>query len=438
MIVDRRTMLAAGAALAAGPALAQQRGRAVDPRFPANFLWGASTAGHQIEGNNVNSDCWVLENVKPTLFSEPSGDAANSFHLWPVDLGLAKGLGLNAYRFSLEWARIEPEQGLFSIAMLDHYKAIVEGCRARGMTPVVTFTHYTAPRWFAAGGGWTRPDSPTLFARFCDRAMRHLGAGIGYAATFNEPNIMNILEQVLPREASAGMRAMLAAAGKATNSAKFVGGNAVNAEDIPTTTANQIAGHKAARAAIKAIRPDLPVGVTLAMFDDEAVGPGSIRDAMRAKLYGAWLAAMPGNADFIGVQNYETRRWDAKGPVEPPAGAERGYMGAWVNPPSLANACRYAYQATRLPIFVTEHGIGTDDDAVRARLIPASLRALKVAMGEGLPVLGYMHWSLIDNFEWISGFKTHFGLHSVDRTTFKRTAKPSAAVYAAIVARNAV
>lgn len=436
-MLTRRTFttmaVAALAPLASNPRAAIRQDEAPRGKFPRDFLWGAATAGHQIEGNNVNSDGWLLENVKPTVYAEPSADACNSFELWPVDLDLAKGLGLNAYRFSLEWARIEPEHGLFSIAMLDHYKAIVDGCRARGMVPVVTFNHYTAPRWFAATGGWTRDDSPSLFARFCDRAARHLGSGIGYALTMNEPNIMNVLQQVLPVPAFQGIRAMLVAAAQASGSTKFVAGNAVDAEDIPVTTARQISAHKAGRAAIKAAWPNLPVGVSLAMFDDQAVGPNSIRDAMRTKLYGAWLDALPGNADFIGVQNYESRRWGEQGPIEPPAGADRGYMGAWVNPPSLANAVRYAHQVTGLPTFVTEHGVGTDDDSLRARLIPAALRELRSAIDGGVPVLGYMHWSLVDNFEWISGYKTRFGLHSVDRSTFQRTAKPSAAVYSAIV-----
>jgi beta-glucosidase len=121
--------------------------------------------------------------TKPSIFLEKSGDATNSFELWPTDLELVRNLGLNAYRFSLEWSRVEPEPGQFSLAMLDHYKAIIEGCRARGITPFVTFNHATTPRWFAAAGGWTSPSSPDLFARYCERAARHLGGSIGYAAT---------------------------------------------------------------------------------------------------------------------------------------------------------------------------------------------------------------------------------------------------------------
>jgi beta-glucosidase len=436
-MIDRRTLLAAGAALAAAPAWAAKKALASSPAFPTGFLWGSATAGHQVEGNNVNSDTWLLETMKPTLFAEPSGDAVNSFELWPQDLDLVKSYGLNTYRFGIEWSRIEPEPGQFSIAMLDHYKAMIEGCHARGLTPMVTFNHFTTPRWFAAMGGWTHADAPRLFARYCDRAARHLAAGIGYATTLNEPNLMNILALILPPQVWELNKAMTEAAARATGSAKFSSANAANAEDMEAMTVNMIAGHKAGRAAIKAVRPDLPVGVSLAMFDDQAAGKDSIRDAMRAKLYGAWLPAVRGD-DFLGVQNYERSVWDAKGKLPPPPGAKLNYSGAEVYAPSLAGAVRYAHQATGLPIIVTEHGVGTDDDSIRAELIPAALAELKKAMDEGVPVKGYVHWSLLDNFEWIFGYKPHFGLTAVDRTTFKRTPKPSSAVLARIARANSL
>jgi beta-glucosidase len=444
MHITRRALLtAAGAVISAG-SLAEDRAASgpAAPRqgagsFPRGFLWGAATAGHQVEGNNTNSDCWLLENIKPTIFAEPSRDAANSFLLWQTDLDLAKAMGLNAYRFSLEWSRIEPEAGLFSIAMLDHYQAIIDGCRQRGMTPIVTFNHYSAPRWFAAAGGWVNPGSPELFARFCDRAARHLGAAIGYATTLNEPNIMNILRVVLPPPVLEAQRAMLEAAAKASGTAKFAAANAIDIDDIDTSTAHLIAGHKAARAAIKAAHPRLPVGLSLAMFDDQAAGLNSQRDAMRVKLYGPWLEAVRGD-DFLGVQNYERQVWTETGKLPPAAGVPVNYMGSEVYAPSLAGAVRYAHAATGVPIFVTEHGVGTPDDTIRAQLIPAALTELKKAMDEGVPVLGYCHWSLIDNFEWIFGYKVKFGLHSFDPATFRRTAKPSAAVLGRIARRNAL
>ena len=432
MTIDRRTFIAAAGATLAMPALAQR-----PAAFPPGFLWGAATAGHQVEGNNVNSDVWLLENVKPTIFAEPSADADNSFALWAVDLDLVKSLGLNAYRFSLEWARIEPEPGLFSIAMLDHYKAMIDGCRARGIRPLVTYNHYTTPLWFARAGGWLQPDAPQIFARFCDRATRHLGAGIDRAMTLNEPNIMRILRYVLPPPVLELQRTMLAAAATKANVAKFTAGNAANPEDVDAMTANMVAGHKAARVAIKATRPDLPVGFTLSMFDDEAVGDSGRRDAARRELYAVWLETARGD-DFMGVQNYERVRWGPAGRLPPAAGATLNAMGGEVHAPSLANAVRYAHAQIGRPIIVTEHGVSTDDDTIRARLIPAALADLRRAMDDGVPVQGYVHWSLLDNFEWIAGYRQHLGLVAVDRATFKRTPKPSAAVYAAIVQRNSL
>jgi beta-glucosidase len=427
-MIDRRTLMAAAATMAVTPAIARKKAKAISPTFPKGFLWGAATAGHQIEGNNSNSDTWFLENVKPSVFAEPSRDAANSFHLWPQDMDLAKAMGLNAYRFSIEWARIEPEAGLFSVAMLDHYKRMIDGARARGLHPIVTMSHFTAPRWFAAKGGWLNAEAPALFARYCDRAMRHLGDGIGHVITFNEPNIMRILNAIgLPAQVWELQRAMLVEAARRTGSAKFTALNAANAEDIEPMQRNLMAAHGA--------RSNVPIGVSLAMFDDQAVGKNSIRDAMRQKLYGGWID-LAKKDDFLGVQNYERTIWDAKGKVAPPSGGDRGHMGAEVYPPSLAGAVRYAHAATGVPILVSEHGVGTDNDDVRARFIPAALAELKKVIDEGVPVSGYCHWSLIDNFEWIFGYKVHFGLHSVDPTTFARTAKPSAAKYAAIVMNN--
>ena len=177
--------------------------------------------------------------------------------------------------------------------------------------------------------------------------------------------------------------------------------------------------------------------MSLAIRDDQAIGQNSLRDAKRKAFYGDWLEAAK-NDDFLGVQNYGRAIWSDKGEVPPPGGTAAGGYATEFYPLSLANAVTYAHQATGVPILITEHGAGTDDDSVRARLIPAALAGLQKAIARGVPVRGYLHWSLMDNFEWTSGFKTKFGLCSVDRTTFKRTPKPSAAVYGAIARRNSV
>lgn len=435
--MDRRSFVAAAAAFGAAPAAA----RGATAAFPKGFLWGASTAAHQVEGNNVSSDVWAVEHVKPTAYMEPSGDAANSLALWATDLDIVRALGLNSYRFSLEWARIEPEPGLFSIAMLDHYARVIDGCRARGLAPVVSFNHFTTPRWFAARGGWLNPEAPTLFARFCERAAKHLARDIAYATTLNEPNLTGMLALVLPAgigdRLMATDRAMQQAAARANGVAVFSPGNSLWVPDPARAQANLIAAHRAGRQAIKAVRPDLPVGVTLAIIDDQPAGPGSLRDAMRAKLYLPWLETARGD-DFVGVQNYTRSLWDAKGRLPVPDGAPVNDAGEETYPASLANACRYAHATAGVPVIVTEHGINAADDAKRVALIPAALSELKTAIDEGVPIRGYLHWSLIDNFEWVFGYGPRFGLCSLDRATFRRTPKPSARLLGAIARRNSV
>jgi len=422
-------MLAAGGLPAVGATQSRSQ-------FPKGFLWGAATSGHQTEGNDTASDTWFLENLKPTVFAEPVGDACNSFDLWAQDLDLVRGLGLNSYRFSLEWSRIEPEQGQFSVAMLDHYARMIDGCRERGLTPLVTFNHFTCPRWFAAAGGWLNTQAPQQFARYCARAAGHFGKRIGYATTLNEPNLMRLLQWFgLPPQVFELQRAMLAAAAKALGTPQFTAGNVINADDLDQQLAVLLAAHKAGREAIKSAVPELPVGVSLALIDDQAVGSTVKRDARRAYCYEPWLEAVR-NDDFLGVQNYERAQWNETGAVPPPKEAPINGMGSEIYPPSLGNAVRYAHSVARRPIIVTEHGLSTPDDALRVAFLAPSLAGLKAAMDEGIPVKGYMHWSLLDNFEWIFGYRPRLGLFAVDRQTFKRTAKPSAAVYGAIARRN--
>ncbi len=432
---SRRVVIAGMAAgLAAAKAPARRHAARV---FPPGFLWGAATSGHQTEGNDVASDMWLLEHLTPTIFDDPSNDACNGFELWPADLTLVRELSLGAYRFSLEWARIEPERGQFSTAMLDHYRRIVEGVRARDLVPIVTFNHFTTPRWFAAAGGWTNPQAPELFGRFCDKAARALAGDIGYATTLNEPDLLPLLNWRLKPQAHSRLRDMLAAAAVACGTPKFCAANMANDEDIAAMTPLLIAGHKAGRAAIKAARSALPVGVSLAVQDDVAVGTGSIRDLKRAEVYAPWFAAARDD-DFVGVQNYERMYIGAHGTTAAPAGVRLGYSGQDNDPASLGAVVRYVHEQVGRPIIVTENGLNTPHDADRAAYIPAVLTGLHAAIADGVPVLGYIHWSLLDNFEWTSGYGPKFGLVAVDRTSFRRTPKPSAKVLGRIAQANAL
>ena len=407
--------------------------------FPPDFLWGVASSGHQTEGHNVDSDTWFLENVKPSVFREPSGPATDSWNRWLEDIELAAAMNLNAYRFSVEWARVEPADGEFSEEALDHYEAIVDACLERGMAPIVTFNHFTSPHWFAMGSGWLNPEAPALFARYCDKVMERFGDRIAYAVTFNEPNLVRVLSWYgLPEFVHDLERATLQAASDATGVAAYRAGNVCLPEDFDAQEAGLVAGHRAARAAIKARRADLPVGLSLAIMDDVVVGDdASVRDRKRAECYQLFLE-LARDDEFIGVQNYEQVPYDALGKVDAPEDAERNQMGTVIEPRSLAGAARWAHEVSGVPVLVTEHGMATQDDRDRAGFIEPSLAHLHEAMEDGLPVLGYCHWTLLDNFEWIFGYEYQLGLHEVDRETFARTPKPSAGVYAAIAKANAV
>ncbi len=162
-------------------------------RFPDGFLWGTATAAHQVEGGNWNNDWWAWEHQPGSGCVEPSGDACDQFHRYPEDIALLARLGFDTYRFSLEWSRIEPERGEWSLAALDHYRRICACCHEHGLVPVVTFHHFTSPRWMVEAGGWADPGAADLFVRYCERAAAHLGDLIGWACTINEPNIVALM-----------------------------------------------------------------------------------------------------------------------------------------------------------------------------------------------------------------------------------------------------
>jgi beta-glucosidase len=406
----------------------------VRQRFPGDFLWGVASAGHQNEGGNDRSDTWFAEHVRPTVFREPSGLACDGWHRWREDVDLAAGMNLSSYRFSVEWARVEPAEGEFSAGALAHYAAVAGHCLARGLAPVVTFNHFTSPHWFAMRAGWLDPGAPALFARYCDRVMAAFGGLIAYAVTLNEPDLPRMLAWAgLPPAVHDLERATLTAASAAAGVPRYRMSNVVLPEEMDAVADGMTAGHRAARTAIKARRPDLPVGFALAVVDDQVHGDDPrLRDRKRAEVYQRWLELAAGD-DFIGVQNYERLYYDAERSVNPDGTPAAGGPMSGRDPASLGCCARYAHAVSGVPVLVTEHGVQTDDDAERAAFIEPSLLGLRAAMADGVPVLGYHHWTLMDNFEWIFGYEGKLGLHSVDRETFARTPKPSAAAYAALV-----
>ncbi len=373
-----------------------------------------------------------------TVFAEPSGIACNSYEMWETDLDIAKSLGLNTYRFGIEWSRIEPEEGVFSQEALDHYSDIVGGCLARGLEPLVTYNHFVAPLWFTARGGWLAPDSAELFARYCTRVTQVIGERINWAMTLNEPNIRNILNYAgLPDFVEGISRKMLQEAENALGVEKVRGVQFFFPEDNEIMLSALVAAHHAGRAAIKAVGDHINVGLGLAMMDDVAIGEAPMLDAKRRECYEPWFAVAE-HDDFIGVQNYSRAIFGPEGLIHPPEGSPMNQGGEETYPPSLANCVRYAYGQTRVPVFITEHGLSTLDDRKRAEFIPASLAHLHDVVESGVPVIGYCHWSLLDNFEWVAGYVPKFGLVAVDEASLERTPKPSAYVLGAIAQANAL
>jgi beta-glucosidase len=393
---------------------AEERGR----KFPDGFTWGTATAAHQVEGGNTNNDWWAFEHLEGSGCAEPSGDACDSWDRWEEDAELVAALGLDNYRFSVEWSRIEPADGEFSRAALEHYRRQCLGLRARGVDPVVTFHHFTTPSWLADQGGWETGVAVERFGRFCTVVAESLGDVMVRACTVNEPNIV----------ATMGWHAGMFPPGK-------------HDEALSRQVAGHLAdGHRVAVEAIRAAAPGIPVGLTLSMTDYQPISGGEQRlESIRHHAEDVFLDATTGD-DFLGVQVYTRMRIGPAGW----AGYEDGVpvldMGYEFYPASLANCLRRAWEYTggAFPLLVTENGIGTRDDAQRIDYVHDALAGVLDAIDEGVDVRGYTYWSLLDNFEWAMGYRPHFGIVAVDRETFARTPKPSAAWLASVAAANAL
>jgi beta-glucosidase len=406
--------------------------------FPDKFLWGCATAGHQVEGNNINSDLWAMEHMPDSIFKETSGDACDHYHLYAQDIAMLADLGFNTYRFSLEWARIEPEEGFFSNAELEHYRRVLMACREHQLTTLVTYSHFSMPRWFACKGGWQNPAAADLYARFCEKATKHLGDFVDYASTFNEPDVLQLLNWInLPGTGDKSivemMQGNLPKVRKYLNAPEFASFFVGYGEK---TREGLLAAHHKGRAAMKSVRSNMPVGFNLAMSDDQAAPNDSHLAEKRADVYGPWLEVAK-HCDYLGVQMY-SRSIVGKKDLPVPAAAEKTQIGWEYYPECVEHVVRYASKETGVPIIVTENGIATTDDSRRVEYYQRALTGLKRAIDDGVDVRGYVTWSLLDNFEWMSGFEPKFGIVAVDLATQRRTVKPSGAVLGNIARRNSL
>ena len=418
--------------------------------FPKGFLIGAATAAHQVEGNNIHSDYWAQERMPHTSFTEPSGEACDHYNLYEEDIRLMADAGLNAYRFSVEWARIEPEEGQFDENEIEHYRKVIACCRKHHIEPLVTLMHFTSPVWLIRKGGWEAESTVEDFRRYAAYVVGKLGSELNYICTINEANMGLQLAAIAKRftlMAEQAAKNAKSAEGtvqvgmnfeKMMENAKFA---AMENAQIFGTPQPQIfvssrtaegdklvfRAHQAAKEAIKATYPDMQVGITLSMHDLQAL-PGGEKFAEDAwdEEFRHYLPYIQGD-DFLGVQNYTRTQYGPQGQLPCPEGAELTQMDYEFYPEALEHVIRRVHEDFKGDLIVTENGVAVSDDSRRVEFIRRALQGVENCLNDAIPVKGYCHWSLMDNFEWQKGYSMTFGLIAVDRETQKRTPKPSLA-----------
>jgi len=421
-------------------------------KLPENFLIGAATAAHQVEGNNIHSDLWAMEHMKHTSFIEPSLDAVDHYNRYEKDIKLMADAGLNAYRFSIEWARIEPEEGHFDSEAVDHYKAVIACCKKYGIEPFVTLHHFSSPKWLISKGGWEASTTPEDFAHYVRFIIGELGSELHYICTINEAN-MGIQVAAIAERYKRQMMAQMQAAQSGGNSADgsvqvginlqkmMEGQKAAAAENLEVFGVEKVENftsmrtregdllilkaHELAKKEIKALYPDIKVGLTLSLHDIQPQEDGMER--AKKEWDEEFMHYLPyiKDDDFLGVQNYTRSLIGADGQLPNPDGAELTQMNYEFYPEALEHVLRKVAKDFHGDLYVTENGIATADDTRRVAFIDTALKGIVSCINDGLPVKSYFHWSLLDNFEWQKGYSMTFGLIAVDRSTQTRHPKES-------------
>ncbi|MBI4217657.1 MAG: glycoside hydrolase family 1 protein [Elusimicrobia bacterium] len=414
--------------------------------FPKGFLWGAATSSHQVEGNNVNNDWWQWE--QNGKVKERSGKACDHWNRYHEDFVMAKSLNHNAHRFSLEWSRIEPEEGRFSEEALSHYREVIQSLKSNGLEPIVTLHHFTLPLWLARKGGWLAKETPEIFARYVQKTAETIGDGVQYWLTLNEP-VAYVFKSYLAGEWPPGEKSY---------------------EKALQVIGHLLKGHVLAYDAIHEVsrklkRWPVQVGVAKHVLVFTPCSNRSWKDKLsvwlrnlmfnhlfikaliRGRIFypGLFKVKLPRakTLDYIGL-NYYTRDFVHNEGFQTPAifgdictlkhhreVGKRNFLSWEIYPEGLYQLAK-EFSQYGLPLLVSENGICIDHDEKRSEFIRSHLAQLAKAMKEGVKVLGYLYWSLLDNYEWSEGFSPRFGLVEVDYTTQVRKVRPSAQQFAQI------
>jgi beta-glucosidase len=407
--------------------------------FPKGFLWGASTSAHQVEGGNHNQwTIWELahaaelahqaekrigwmpawDKVKKEA-SDPdnyvSGRGVDHYNRFKEDFKLLKALNLNAFRFGVEWSRIEPEEGKWNEEAIEHYRIYIEELRKQGIEPVLNIWHWTLPVWFAKKGGFKRYKNLEYFDRFVKKIGEEYGHMLNYIITLNEPNNYATMGYLLP-DPTSGVRWPPAEK------------NLLNFLQVYW---NLVLVHRRAYKILKKVNPRLQIGIAAQLANIQAKRPHNFFDEVSTKImrYGWnwwYLRRIRRYQDFVGFNYYFTDYYTGliqrKNPQVPLSD-----LGWYMEPEGLYPLLIRIWAHYKKPILIAESGVADMDDQFRQWWLEETIVAMERAISEGVKVMGYFYWSLLDNFEWSSGWWPRFGLVAVDRKKgMRRTVRPSA------------
>lgn len=399
--------------------------------FPKDFLWGTATSAHQVEGNNKNSDWWEWEQSKDYSAGvdkfthqkrpwplEPSGDACDSYNRYEEDFDLCVSMHNNAVRISIEWARLEPEEGKFSDEEFTHYRKVLEAARKRGLKTFVTLHHFTNPIWIAKKGGWENREIVKYFERYAGECTKRLGDVMDSVMTINESLVLASQAYIKGEWYPAKKNMFLAT----------------------SVALNLIIAHRRAYSTIKKIKQDLPVGIVHHyIYYQTGEKKLFLIDSLLTKLLSfgnnhIYLIATRNHTDFIGINYYftSTISFMKSNNIDD----WLSDMKWWINPKGLENLLT-ELKRYKLPIYITENGLADAKDEHRPRFLKEMISACESAIAKGVDLRGYFYWSLLDNYEWHHGFWPRFGLVEIDRANgLKRVPRRSAKIYSDLISKN--
>lgn len=420
--------------------------------LPKDLRWCAATAAHQIEGNNVHSDWWAWENQPGRIaHGERSGNACDHWNRVQEDVDLMSGIGINTYRFSIEWAKVEPEQGFYDVAVIEHYKDEVERLKRAGVSPFITLHHFTFPQWLREKGGWEWEEAPKAFADFAETVYQQIAPGEKDWVTINEPMVhvmggyyegltppgeKRSLKKIMPV-----FRGLLRAHGQAYHRLHAL----ARLRHSPIRVG--LAHHLRKFSPRSKYNPlDL---LAVAMVQQawnwtlvDAVETGKLKLILPPMVHSSEnLPEIAGTEDFLGVNYYtgnQIRFSMTQGfKIVPQTQYPKNDLGWDIDPEGFFQiisdtSARYPGK----PILITENGIADSKDQLRPQFLKDHLYQLSRAIQTGIPVEMYCYWSLMDNFEWVEGFGPRFGLFEMDYSTLRRIPRGSAALLQKIIANH--